>query len=53
MIDVERAAHVLYLQRTAFGGEVSTSNLAVSPDQPERFNLTAAEPILEDVGTLT
>lgn len=49
LTDLERAARFLYLQRTAFGGKVSGRNFGVSKDRPGRFNLTALEPMLEDV----
>ena len=49
LTDLERAARFLYLQRTAFGGKVSGRNFGVSRDRPARFNLTALEPMPEDV----
>ncbi len=49
LTDLERAARFLYLQRTAFGGKVSGRNFGVSKDRPGRFNLTALEPMLEDL----
>ena len=48
LTDLERAARFLYLQRTAFGGKVSSRNFGVSKDRPGRFNLTTLEPMLED-----
>jgi len=51
LTDLERAARFLYLQRTAFGGKVSGRNFGVSKDRPGRFNLTALEPMLEDLHT--
>lgn len=51
LTDLERAARFLYLQRTAFGGKVSGRNFGVSRDRPARFNLSAVEPMLEDVHT--
>ena len=49
LTDLERAARVLYLQRTAFGGKVSGRNFGVAPERPARFNLTTREPMLEDL----
>ncbi|MEL7098300.1 MAG: DNA adenine methylase [Pseudomonadota bacterium] len=51
LTDLERAARFLYLQRTSFGGKVSGRTFGVSPDRPARFNLTALEPMLEDLHT--
>lgn len=49
LTDLERAARFLYLQRTAFGGKVSGRNFGVQTGRPARFNLTALEPMLEDL----
>lgn len=49
LTDLERAARFLYLQRTAYGGKVSGKTFGVSPERPARFNMTALEPMLEDV----
>ena len=49
LTDLERAARFLYLQRTAFGGQVSGQNFGVSKDRPGRFNLSTLEPMLEDL----
>lgn len=49
LTDLERAARFLYLQRTAFGGKVSGRNFGVQTGRPARFNLTAVEPMLEDL----
>ena len=49
LTDLERAARFLYLQRTAFGGKVSGRNFGVDKTRPGRFNLTALEPMLEDL----
>jgi DNA adenine methylase len=51
LLDLERAARFLYLQRTAFGGKVAKRHFGVSPDRPARFNLTTLEPMLEDLHT--
>lgn len=49
LTDLERAGRFLYLQRTAFGGKVSGRNFGVDRARPGRFNLTALEPMLEDL----
>lgn len=49
LTDLERAARFLYLQRTAFGGKVSSRHFGVCRERPARFNLTALEPMLEDL----
>ncbi|WP_434555541.1 DNA adenine methylase [Paracoccus denitrificans] len=49
LTDLERAARFLYLQRTAFGGKVSSRNFGVARERPGRFNLTTLEPMLEDL----
>ena len=51
LTDLERAARLLYLQRTAFGGKVSGRNFGVSPDRSGRFDITKLGPMLEDLHT--
>ena len=46
LTDLERAARFLYLQRLAFGGQV-TGVFGVSPSHAPRFSLSRLEPILE------
>lgn len=46
LTDLERAARFLYLQRLAFGGQVS-GVFGVATDRPARFSLSRLEPILE------
>lgn len=46
LTDLERAARFLYLQRLAFGGQVS-GVFGVSPATAPRFSLTRLEPILD------
>ncbi|ODU21111.1 MAG: DNA methyltransferase [Sphingomonas sp. SCN 67-18] len=47
LLDVERAARFLYLQRQAFGGKVSGRNFGVTRTGPARFDLTKLVPMLE------
>lgn len=47
LTDMQRAARFLYLQRAAFGGQVSGRNFGLAADRPARFNLTTLEPDLE------
>ena len=46
LTDLERAARFLYLQRLAFGGQVS-GVFGVAPQHAARFSLSRLEPILE------
>ena len=46
LTDIERAARFLYLQRLAFGGQVS-GVFGVAPGAAPRFSLSRLEPILE------
>ncbi len=46
LTDLERAARFLYLQRLAFGGQVS-GVFGVSPSHAPRFSLARLEPILD------
>ncbi len=46
LTDLERAARFLYLQRLAFGGQVS-GVFGVAPQHAPRFSLSRLEPILE------
>lgn len=47
LLDIERAARFLYLQRTAFGGKVVGRNFGVSPSTPARFDIIKLGPLLE------
>ncbi len=47
LLDFERAARFLYLQRTAFGGKVTGQNFGVSYERPARFNVMDLIPYLE------
>jgi len=47
LTDLERAARFLYLQRTAFGGQVARRNYGVTRTGPARFDLTKLVPLLE------
>ncbi len=47
LLDIERAARFLYLQRTAFGGKVVGRGFGVSPSTPARFDITKLGPLLE------
>jgi DNA adenine methylase len=49
LTDLERAARFLYLQRTAFGGKVTSQNFGMSRSTPARFNVTKLVPMLEEV----
>lgn len=49
LTDLERAARFLYLQRTAFGGQVAKRHYGVSYTSSARFDLTKLVPMLEDV----
>jgi DNA adenine methylase len=49
LTDLERAARFLFLQRTAFGGQVASRSFGVSRTNPARFDLTKLVPMLEEV----
>lgn len=49
LTDLERAARFLYLQRTAYGGNIQGQTFAMGRDRPAGFDLTRLTPILEDV----
>ncbi len=49
LTDLERAARVLYLQKTAFGGKVTKQSFGVIYDAPARFDISKLMPMLEDV----
>lgn len=49
LLDLERAARFLYLQRLAFGGKVEGRNFGVDRRQGARFNVTRLEPMLADI----
>lgn len=49
LTDLQRAARVHYLQRTAFGGKVAGRHFGVSVGLPGRFDVTRLEPMLTDV----
>lgn len=49
LTDLERAARFLYLQRTAYGGKVTSQNFAMVTERPARFDLTRLAPMLEDI----
>lgn len=49
LLDLERAARFLYLQRLAFGGRVEGRNFGVDRRQGARFNVTKLEPMLADI----
>lgn len=49
LTDLERAARVLYLQRTTFGGKVASRTFGVSPGLPARFDVTKLAPVLEEL----
>lgn len=49
LLDTERAARFLYLQRVAFGGKVAGRNYGTDMYGPARFDLTKLVPMLEAV----
>ena len=49
LTDLERAARFLYLQRTTFGGKVTSRSFGVSRGIGARFDLTKLQPLLEDI----
>lgn len=49
LTDLERAARFLHLQRTTFGGKITSRSFGVSPGMRARFDTTKLQPLLEDV----
>ena len=49
LTDLERAARFLYLQRTAFGGQVEGRSFGVDVRNQGRFNISKLGPLLEDI----
>ena len=49
LTDLERAARLIYLQRTAYGGKVNGRNFGVNRTGPARFDVTKLAAILEEV----
>ncbi len=49
LTDMQRAAHFLYLQRTAFGGKVAGRGFGISPANAGRFDVTKLQPMLEAI----
>ena len=49
LTDLERAARFLYLQRTSYGGRVTSQNFSVKRQRGGSFNLSTLEPMLADV----
>lgn len=49
LLDIERAARFLYLQRLAFGGKVKARNFGVTVTQSARFDVTKLGPVLEAI----
>lgn len=49
LTDLERAARILYLQRTACGGKISGRNFGTGPTRPGRFDITKLGPMLESL----
>lgn len=49
LLDLERAARFLYLQRLAFGGKVRGRNFGVAVGRPARFDVTKLGPVLEAI----
>ncbi|MAX15487.1 MAG: DNA methyltransferase [Sphingobium sp.] len=49
LTDLERAVRFLYLQRLAFGGQVTRRTFGVDTHTGSRFDLTKLVPMLEDV----
>lgn len=49
LTDLERAARLLYLQRTAFGGKVKGRTFGVVTDGPARFDITRLAGLLDDL----
>lgn len=51
LTDLERAARLLYLQRTVYGGKVAGATFGVSPGRGGGFNITKLATVLEEVHT--
>lgn len=49
LTDLERAARFLYLQRTAFGGKLTSRSFGVAPGTPARFDVTKLGATLEEI----
>jgi len=49
LLDLERAARFLYLQRLSFGGKVNGRTFGVDRRTPGRFDITKLEPLLADL----
>ena len=49
LTDIQRAARFLYLQRTAFGGQVAKRSFGTSTGRPARFDIMKLQPMIEDV----
>ena len=49
LTDLERAARFLYLQKTVFGGRVTSQSFGIAATLPARFDMTKLVPILEDL----
>jgi DNA adenine methylase len=49
LLDMERAARFLYLQRLAFGGRVVGQSFGVRPNGSAGFNISRLEPMLSDL----
>ncbi|WP_312138226.1 DNA adenine methylase [Brevundimonas sp.] len=47
LLDIERAARFIYLQRLAFGGKVSSQSFGVSADSAQSFSLRRLKPRLD------
>ncbi len=43
LTDIQRAARFYYIQRTAFGGKVSSQSFGYSPSTPPKFNISRLE----------
>lgn len=49
LLDFERAARFLYLQKIAFGGKVSGQNYGVATERDSRFDISKLIPLAEDI----
>ena len=49
LTDLERAARILYLQRTAYGGKISGRTFGTGPSHSGRFDVTRLGPMLDDL----
>lgn len=49
LTDLNRAVRFLYLQRLAFGGQVTGQTFGVSKGNPGRFDVTKLEPVLAEL----